>query len=140
MVVSTSLLAASAGRPNRLAASSVASASRNTEAGPLPDVAVTESISVSSSIPTVPPALDSSACACSRPAASTAGVANRPVTPRSEEQTSELQSLMRISYAVFCLKKQNTTTHNKDEQHTRHAHPYDKKRTTPITTHNQHVV
>src|SRR3546814_5990952 len=27
------------------------------------------------------------------------------VTPRSEEHTSELQSLMRISYAVFCLKK-----------------------------------
>src|SRR3546814_8065064 len=35
---------------------------------------------------------------------------------RSEEHTSELQSLMRISYAVFCLKKKkNTTTilHNK---------------------------
>src|SRR3546814_9197517 len=31
---------------------------------------------------------------------------------RSEEHTSELQSLMRISYAVFCLKKtQNTTIH-----------------------------
>src|SRR3546814_8924411 len=29
----------------------------------------------------------------------------RTVTPRSEEHTSELQSLMRISYAVFCLKK-----------------------------------
>src|SRR3546814_8926498 len=29
-------------------------------------------------------------------------------TPRSEEHTSELQSLMRISYAVFCLKKKNT--------------------------------
>src|SRR3546814_1120389 len=29
--------------------------------------------------------------------------------PRSEEHTSELQSLMRISYAVFCLKKQNTS-------------------------------
>src|SRR3546814_1172430 len=28
---------------------------------------------------------------------------------RSEEHTSELQSLMRISYAVFCLKKQNNT-------------------------------
>src|SRR3546814_4128314 len=28
---------------------------------------------------------------------------------RSEEHTSELQSLMRISYAVFCLKKQTTT-------------------------------
>src|SRR3546814_4577814 len=29
---------------------------------------------------------------------------------RSEEHTSELQSLMRISYAVFCLKKQKTRT------------------------------
>src|SRR3546814_7409409 len=29
---------------------------------------------------------------------------------RSEEHTSELQSLMRISYAVFCLKKKNTIT------------------------------
>src|SRR3546814_5455785 len=28
---------------------------------------------------------------------------------RSEEHTSELQSLMRISYAVFCLKKKNNT-------------------------------
>src|SRR3546814_2260287 len=32
--------------------------------------------------------------------------------PRSEEHTSELQSLMRISYAVFCLKKKTTTTTN----------------------------
>src|SRR3546814_9909025 len=34
---------------------------------------------------------------------------------RSEEHTSELQSLMRISYAVFCLKKKhtNTTTNSK---------------------------
>src|SRR3546814_7319326 len=31
--------------------------------------------------------------------------------PRSEEHTSELQSLMRISYAVFCLKKKNTSKH-----------------------------
>src|SRR3546814_8891782 len=30
---------------------------------------------------------------------------------RSEEHTSELQSLMRISYAVFCLKKKNNTNH-----------------------------
>src|SRR3546814_5236269 len=29
----------------------------------------------------------------------------KPLTMRSEEHTSELQSLMRISYAVFCLKK-----------------------------------
>src|SRR3546814_18080374 len=31
---------------------------------------------------------------------------------RSEEHTSELQSLMRISYAVFCLKKKKTSTYN----------------------------
>src|SRR3546814_4075243 len=33
--------------------------------------------------------------------------------PRSEEHTSELQSLMRISYAVFCLKKKKKLHHNK---------------------------
>src|SRR3546814_4415374 len=32
---------------------------------------------------------------------------------RSEEHTSELQSLMRNSYAVFCLKKKKTTNNNK---------------------------
>src|SRR3546814_5516607 len=41
---------------------------------------------------------------------------------RSEEHTSELQSLMRISYAVFCLKKKNTqnitTTHLIHNSHT----------------------
>src|SRR3546814_10552551 len=36
---------------------------------------------------------------------------------RSEEHTSELQSLMHISYAVFCLKKKNNT------QHTHHRTP-----------------
>src|SRR3546814_8319171 len=40
-----------------------------------------------------------------------------PIDVRSEEHTSELQSLMRISYAVFCLKKKNNikqknTTHS----------------------------
>src|SRR3546814_2176804 len=35
------------------------------------------------------------------------------VTVRSEEHTSELQSLMRISYAVFCLKKKNTINNNR---------------------------
>src|SRR3546814_1473467 len=40
------------------------------------------------------------------------------VLTRSEEHTSELQSLMRISYAVFCLKKKkkSTDTHNKKIQ------------------------
>src|SRR3546814_3679547 len=34
----------------------------------------------------------------------------RHLRTRSEEHTSELQSLMRISYAVFCLKKKNINT------------------------------
>src|SRR3546814_6550468 len=34
---------------------------------------------------------------------------------RSEEHTSELQSLMRISYAVFCLKTKNTPAHNQNK-------------------------
>src|SRR3546814_8365370 len=40
----------------------------------------------------------------------------RPILDRSEEHTSELQSLMRISYAVFCLKKK------KQHHHTTHMH------------------
>src|SRR3546814_9813541 len=38
---------------------------------------------------------------------------------RSEEHTSELQSLMRISYAVFCLKKKNIHKKNKTQANTR---------------------
>src|SRR3546814_2194335 len=45
--------------------------------------------------------------------------------PRSEEHTSELQSLMRISYAVFCLKKKNT------------YHPTDRRIYLQATQHNQ---
>src|SRR3546814_2384480 len=37
----------------------------------------------------------------------------RSARPRSEEHTSELQSLMRISYAVFCLKKKKTNKSHK---------------------------
>src|SRR3546814_5792787 len=36
---------------------------------------------------------------------------------RSEEHTSELQSLMRISYAVFCLKKKKNTRKNQNTTH-----------------------
>src|SRR3546814_1302702 len=36
----------------------------------------------------------------------------RTLTARSEEHTSELQSLMRISYAVVCVKKKNKNTKN----------------------------
>src|SRR3546814_5896374 len=44
-----------------------------------------------------------------------------PASGRSEEHTSELQSLMRISYAVFCLKKKNKTVLTNDS----HSHSYD---------------
>src|SRR3546814_9469719 len=44
---------------------------------------------------------------------------------RSEEHTSELQSLMRISYAVFCLKKKKTT--HKKKAITRNYSNYNKK-------------
>src|SRR3546814_8710659 len=40
-------------------------------------------------------------------------IAQAETQARSEEHTSELQSLMRISYAVFCLKKKNTNHNNK---------------------------
>src|SRR3546814_4920966 len=42
--------------------------------------------------------------------------AGRYAAQRSEEHTSELQSLMRISYAVFCLKKKTDNTKRKIEQ------------------------
>src|SRR3546814_5561767 len=45
---------------------------------------------------------------------------DRAVIDRSEEHTSELQSLMRISYAVFCSKKKNET--NNTEKLRTHIH------------------
>src|SRR3546814_2291243 len=51
---------------------------------------------------------------------------------RSEEHTSELQSLMRISYAVFCLKKKKTTR----TTYTQHASINHKK---PNKYHNEHM-
>src|SRR3546814_2611928 len=41
---------------------------------------------------------------------------------RSEEHTSELQSLMRISYAVFCLKKKKQTTTTIIKNYAQHTH------------------
>src|SRR3546814_6977652 len=59
-----------------------------------------------------------------------------PPTPapgqRSEEHTSELQSLMRISYAVFCLKKQ--TTYSLYNHPTTSTHNNNRPTYTNITT------
>src|SRR3546814_4826515 len=46
----------------------------------------------------------------SMPATAISRGKNIAASTRSEEHTSELQSLMRISYAVFCLKKKTTNT------------------------------
>src|SRR3546814_4054347 len=60
------------------------------------------------------PSWKPAACRRRRMAASTAAWSS----PRSEEHTSELQSLMRISYAVFCLKKKNIhKSHNRYRIH-----------------------
>src|SRR3546814_10774645 len=48
----------------------------------------------------------------SRDAARIDDAADAGLGSRSEEHTSELQSLMRISYAVFCLKKKKKTPQN----------------------------
>src|SRR3546814_3540101 len=60
-------------------------------------------------------------------AAATAFLGSTPDATRSEEHTSELQSLMRISYAVFCLKKKQRRNRNKT--HTTHQ-THTKYRTT----------
>src|SRR3546814_7079663 len=51
------------------------------------------------------------ACIFSGGAMMTMPTASAAMAPRSEEHTSELQSLMRISYAVFCLKKKKKYNH-----------------------------
>src|SRR3546814_9203330 len=48
---------------------------------------------------------------------------------RSEEHTSELQSLMRISYAVFCLKKKKKTS---STQKSKRTHHYKKRQTNTL--------
>src|SRR3546814_7458053 len=48
-----------------------------------------------------------------------ASIFDRSPTIRSEEHTSELQSLMRISYAVFCLKKKKKKTNRKVKRTTK---------------------
>src|SRR3546814_3583791 len=59
---------------------------------------------------------------------------------RSEEHTSELQSLMRISYAVFCLKKKTPVNHT----HTKCHIPFKlskneiHRRIAKLTNHNKH--
>src|SRR3546814_9919488 len=76
-----------------------------------------------------------------RPVPVLTAVCNRSVMPaatqgatstrlRSEEHTSELQSLMRISYAVFCLKKKKTNTNSTHPEYV-HQHILNPQHPTP---------
>src|SRR3546814_3913191 len=90
--------------------------------------------------------VSAAAAVAAAPAAAAAGPAAEEQTEfdviltgdggRSEEHTSELQSLMRISYAVFCLKKKK---HNKTQQeyHTHTVHIICTSR--PTSTHTPDV-
>src|SRR3546814_3188222 len=66
-------------------------------------------------------------------------------TCRSEEHTSELQSLMRISYAVFCLKKKkknriiNKTQSKKNKKHAKHTNSHEKKTKKQQRTQNANI-
>src|SRR3546814_2158588 len=80
---------------------------------------LTLAVGVSVAVQVTPPSL--LARPLNAPLASAKSAVVRPLTAslkvivtsevRSEEHTSELQSLMRISYAVFCLKKKINTNH-----------------------------
>src|SRR3546814_1553665 len=60
---------------------------------------------------------------CRRPEARCLSHAGCDLPGRSEEHTSELQSLMRISYAVFCLKKKKNTQYINQTLHM-YSHDY----------------
>src|SRR3546814_2167350 len=70
----------------------------------------------------------SSSNAADRSACRSSVEAHEPT--RTEEHTSELQSIMRISYAVFCLKKNNTQTNTIKShlvKYEHHIHKYNKQ-------------
>src|SRR3546814_1610115 len=90
----------------------------------------------------MPRAATGRGCSKSSRAISTSVIrrSSTPTSGRSEEHTSELQSLMRISYAVFCLKKkklstlpQYTTTVK--ELHSNHKPLHNETLPHPDTTH-----
>src|SRR3546814_5516143 len=73
-------------------------------------------------------------CSASRRSTTSCGRGRLPVWVvrilRSEEHTSELQSLMRISYAVFCLKKKNETRQGHHVERIKtHIHTNNKNKT-----------
>src|SRR3546814_4899731 len=81
--------------------------------------------------------LDGAHMLAGQPLAATIGFGTKAHIVRSEEHTSELQSLMRISYAVFCLKKKKNTVIHTKHQTTTHIQPRINKAN--IQNHNTHT-
>src|SRR3546814_1122417 len=91
--------------------------------------------SVAQSFSLASPILASMACAAASPRSAQPASTRSSTMPgscraamprRSEEHTSELQSLMRISYAVFCLKKKKITLTNEyKDYHNTYARKYE---------------
>src|SRR3546814_1331678 len=65
----------------------------------------------------------------------------RTCADRSEEHTSELQSLMRISYAVFCLKKKKKKHNHTHIYYTKSTihHTINKQKSQPATAHKKYT-
>src|SRR3546814_6648028 len=73
----------------------------------------TSAVSSATSDPAAPIAMPTVAFAIAGASLTPSPTIATGISSRSEEHTSELQSLMRISYAVFCLKKKKKIKHNK---------------------------
>src|SRR3546814_10512051 len=91
------------------------------------DPKVSQSVPIAGAIPATSARSSVTAWAC--PPAAAISDATDWACSRSEEHTSELQSLMRISYAVFCLKKKKkqlraivNIRHHDTKQHRKQAH------------------
>src|SRR3546814_10546699 len=67
-------------------------------------------------VPNLRPVFDSGQCPAINRSPAPDIIGPHPVHIRSEEHTSELQSLMRISYAVFCLNNKNKENAKTDTQ------------------------
>src|SRR3546814_3662791 len=74
----------------------------------------------------------SQAAGCRHPREERALTWRSATSLRSEEHTSELQSLMRISYAVFCLKKKTQEIHTITTYYNKHGH-YDTNKKSQTT-------
>src|SRR3546814_8239597 len=81
--------------------------------------------------------------ACTHPLVQQSDVVLHGCGNRSEEHTSELQSLMSISYAVFCLKKKrqkDTSVAVRQDANKCNSHPHKNNQSSSVTTSKAHKI